>query len=469
MPTELQPKPEKAARPSVAQTVRRKIHTLQQPDLVGSLVRGAGATFLVQGGGQILTIVLQIVLARTMGREQFGMYTWVMSWVATLAVVAGLGFPVATVRFLPEYQTREDWPRYWGIVRWCQNWTLAAGLSMAAAGTGVLFWMNHAHPLSYLWPFVVGLWTIPLTAQTTLLSQMSRAMRRVALAYGPPKIGQPLLLMVGVFVLYKASTATSVPVLMVSAGALLASMLFQTYLLRRDLRAKTGTVDAVYEPSLWSRVAFPLLLMNGCVMIFSQADILTVGHYLGPKAVAVYGVVNRMVTIINFALGATNFALGPEAAALYAKGDISSLQRGVSATVQMTFWPALAATLGLVLLGKPLLVHVFGQAYGAGYAPLCLLALGSLVNISAGPVLLLLNMTGNQMVNLKVCAIAVLMYLVLLRLLVPSPLGFTGAALASMLSQVLWNVWLCVLVKKRLNINTFIFTALLSGRRARRQ
>ena len=455
---------------SVAQSIRSKIHKFRGPDVVARMVRGSSSALAINGIGQATSAVMQIVLARLMPKEMYGTYTLVMAWVLTLAVPVGLGLPLSALRLLPEYAVKEDWGHYNGAVRCFQWLTLGIGIVLAAVGSVVLLVLDHQrrlvahHGIAYTAPFIVGLWMVPLVAQSNLISQISRAMRRVVLAYGPPKILQPLAVIVAAMALrYTAKHVSVEPVMMISAATMLMAIVTQTIIYRRDLaRTSMGAVPE-YDTANWLKFTMPMLIMSGCQIIFVSVGTLVVGAMMHARDVAIFGVANRTVLIINFVLVATNVALGPEASALYASGDINGLQRAVTTTVKMSFYPAALGTAVLLLLGRPILL-LYGHGYTEAYPTMVALSLGCLIATAAGPVLLLMNMTGFQIIALRVCTIASVGYVVACAIGIKLD-GYLGAGIACALVQSGWNIWLCVLAKKHIGVDASI----LRFGRARKQ
>lgn len=149
-----------------------------------SFAWGAGAAFLTQGLGLLLTWITQVALARLLPHAEFGLYTTVAALAATLAVPATLGLPVAMVRFLPEYRARSDWQRYVGVLRGGQALTLTAGL-LGASVAVLVVWLAPGSPMTDgRAAFLLGAALIPALALSTLGLETLRGMGRVAQATG---------------------------------------------------------------------------------------------------------------------------------------------------------------------------------------------------------------------------------------------------------------------------------------------
>lgn len=439
----------------VSNAIRQGLRKIRGPGVVAQIVRGTGIAFVLTALGQALNAVLQIVLARVMGRVEYGTYIWVTAWVPTLVVPLALGLPQAAVRFLPEYAAQGNLSHRKGFVLFSQALVLGVAVLASALATTAFLLIPSVRESPLLCPMLVAVWMVPVASQIGLLSQLCRALRRITLAFGPMRVVMPAILMAAVIGLYELGhRPKSALVLAISLGTMGLMLAVQMAVFRRDFAREAISEPPRYDARRWLSVALPLMLMAACQTLFCQVDVLTVGALRGPRDVAVYGAANRLVSLVEFVLLAANVALGPEAAELYARGEKALLQKAVTATVRMAFWPALAATIGLIGLGR-LVLLLYGHAYVAGYGAMCILAMGSLVSAASGPVLLLLNMTGFERISIRVLGVTALLDIALNIALVQR-YGYFGAAVASAATLALWNIWLAMLAKRHLGIDSFI-------------
>ena len=104
----------------------------------------------------------------------------------------------------------------------------------------------------------------------------------------------------------------------------------------------------------------------------------------------------------------------------------------------------------LVLAGKDILA-LFGDDFLICYETMLILAAAQLVLAAAGPVDVLLSITGHQDRCIPVFALALLATIALNLFLVPR-FGINGAAVTVLLIAPLWTSWLHVLVVRHLKI-----------------
>ena len=89
----------------------------------------AGNVFLVRVGSALLALVTQVLLARWMGRFEFGIYIYVWTWVLMIGALSDVGLSSAARRFIPEYIELKAFDRLRGFLagsRW-----LAFGIATA--------------------------------------------------------------------------------------------------------------------------------------------------------------------------------------------------------------------------------------------------------------------------------------------------------------------------------------------------
>ncbi len=98
--------------------------------------RLAGAAYLIRVVSALIALISQILLARWMGRFEFGIYIYAWTWVLLLGGMVDLGLGSATQRFIPEYTEHKQFALLRGFLlgsRW-----LAAIIATAIASVGAI-------------------------------------------------------------------------------------------------------------------------------------------------------------------------------------------------------------------------------------------------------------------------------------------------------------------------------------------
>jgi O-antigen/teichoic acid export membrane protein len=433
---------------------------LQHPDLIATLIRGASAALLIQTAGAGINYGMQIGLARWMGAAEYGTYDYVMTLSTVLALLAGLGLSGAVLRFVPEYTVKQDWSRLRGLLltSWWQ--TAIAGLITAAIAIVIIEVIDRSTSLNSLrLSLLLGVWLIPLLALLKLQLEMSRSIRQIVLAYFPSLVMFPLLLTGTAFGwVYTQQSLTSITAIVISGFILVFILIGQQWFFQRALLPSIRSSPPSFGLKQWLLVSLPLLFIDGSFIVLNQTDTLMIGALLGTKAVGIYGAAFKTATWVSFILASINAIAAPIFSTLYAQGDRHTLQQLVSIIARWMFYPAFIVTISLFVFSDPLL-SLFGSEFVVAKWSLLALSLGQLVNVGAGSVGYLLMMTGHQNQCAFVFACSALINVSLNLIGIPI-LGTFGAAVATALSMILWNVWLNRLVVKYLGINPSIVAAL---------
>jgi len=437
---------------NVPQVVPRLLHRLRQPDTLAVFARGAGIAFVIQGAGIGLKYLSQVFFARWLGPAEFGNYTYALSWAQLLAVLGGLGLATGALRFVPEYLVAQDWPRLRGVVRRGRQLTLLASVVLAAVGTG-LVWLIRPERIDGA-SLAVGLWLTPLIALMTLQMEMTRGAQRIALALFPSLVLHLVLALGFSLPLALAGRLTGLTALGMFGLAALVTVIVQLWGLRRALPPAVLVRQPRYETNRWLQMSFPILLGAVFGISMNQADILITGSLLGPREAGIYAAASRTAALVSLMLLVVNTSAAPMFASLHARGDRAALQRLVSLAAHWLTWPALTFMVILIIWGEPIL-QLFGPEFVEGRWVLALLALGQLVNASAGSVGYLMSMTGHERLYAQVLGWSALLNIILSLVLTPL-FGMIGAACATMTTLIMWNVWMAALVRRKLGINTLV-------------
>lgn len=425
----------------------------EPPRLLRLLLKGAGIAFAIQVGGAGLRYVSQVFFARWLGPHEYGEYAFAISWAFLLSTVAMLGLHVVVLRFMPEYETRGRWKLYRGIFLRTRQLVLLAGVAIAAVGTAA----SAVRPVPEVdrATFWIALWLIPIFAMQTLQASVGRSLRRMVVAYGPSLVSQPVLGLLLAYLLDVILGGLSSETLLVAvAAAALIVTGAHAVLLERSLPGEARRLRPEYETRKWMLVGVPLLLTSGFITVLSQVDVICLGYLRGAFDAGIYHAARRTATLVSFILLAMNSMSAPMISSLHAAGDRAGLQRLVGSAVRWTVWPSVAVAAVLWLFARPVLA-LFGEPFEGAVAPLAILVAAHLVNAVAGPVGILMNLTGGERAAALVYGVAAAANVALNILLIP-PLGGVGAALATAGSMILWNVWLLVLVRRRLGITLFL-------------
>jgi O-antigen/teichoic acid export membrane protein len=426
---------------------------LSGPESQRSFFQAAGAVSIVRLTGGLLLFVSQVLLARWMGADAFGVYSYAWAWVAILGTLAGLGFGGTSVRFLAAYRAQQESARIRGLLSFGRLLTLVSSSVVAAGGlAAVTVFASDSHYCSAL---QAAFSAIPILAFLGLEAAYARGFNWMALSAVSEQIGRPAALILFGWLLMTFSTgASAAAYVMICVLAYLVATLAQHLAVRRRIRATIRTGPVELDVSTWLRVSGSMLLLNGAQMIRMNTDLILVGTLLAPADVGIYTAAVRTATLVSFVLSVTSVVAQPGIAAMHAENRRAELAHFVSATTRSIFVASLLIGIVVGLCGQ-LVLGRFGPGFISGYPALLILIAGHILVAASGPLTSLLTMTGHQGPAASIYGLSVISNAVLNILLIPE-FGIVGAATASGVNLLLTQIALAVVVRRRLGLS---FTA----------
>jgi O-antigen/teichoic acid export membrane protein len=417
--------------------------------------RVAGSAFLIRVVGAGILFVSQVVLARWMGRFEFGIYVYAWAWVGFLGMLSALGIGSSAQRFIPEYRTRGDLDRLRGFLVGSRLLCVVNGIAVGALLLGMVLVLGHRIADYYFVPFVLVSLTLPAFTLSTLQDPVARSFNWIELALLPLFIVHPLIVIAvtgGIFLAGGMVSADTT--LATAAAAFWGVIIVQMIVLGRRLKREIPPGPRRYAFADWIATALPLAVVDGFFILLTYVDTLVLQAFVGPAEVAVYYAATKILALVNFIYFAVSAASAHRFSEYHAAGERDKLAAFLA---RWTFWPSLALAALMLLLGKPILI-LFGPGFADGYHLIVIMSVGLVARAAVGPAERLLNMIGQQRICAAIYATAFAVNLVLCLLLIPH-LGLTGAAIATASAVLTESTLLFIVAKRRLGLHVFIWGA----------
>lgn len=422
------------------------------------LARGTGGALAVMVAGAGIGFTAQIILARLLGVEQYGQYAYVISWLMILVLPCKLGMELALVRFLAAYRARKEWDLLYGIVRFTKKSTLMTSLVVACVTALVIWGIRFRIDALLARTFWLGCLIIPVLTMLHIRQSALRAFKNVILARFSESIIQPLSLIflvitVGMF----TSAPLNAPLVMTFHGTtLLLALFFASKWLSKPMSQVPRSTVVRTNPKEWLAVGLPLLMMGGFSFVIQRADIIMIGAYLGTTKAGIYIAAVRLANLLVLGLTAANFIAAPLISELHVQGKNRELQKIISKIALGVCGLTIPVAAGMVIFSSWLL-KLFGNEFESGLNSLLILIGGQSANALFGPVGYLLTMTGHQRHAALAMGTTACLNLIMNAALIPL-MGISGAALATALSTVIWNMLMYGMVRRHLNLDPTILS-----------
>lgn len=197
----------------------------------------------------------------------------------------------------------------------------------------------------------------------------------------------------------------------------------------------------------------PMMISSSFLFISNWTDILMLGAMVNESDVGIYNAAFKMGSLVLVIIAAVNAVLSPKISNLFDKNNIQGIKIEVLKATRIISYVSLPAVIFLALFSKEIL-SLFGEEFMEGKWVLIIISAGMLFNAMSGSVGQILNMTNYQKQFRNFTIISALLNIVLNYFLI-SKYGIEGAAIASLISNLVINIMCLVLVKQKFNFYAF--------------
>lgn len=393
--------------------------------------------------GAGLGIVVNIVLARLMGPESFGLYALGIALGSVVAVVASGGMPFGAVRFLPDYLARGDFAALRGFLQTSLVVTVLGGALCVAAMLLSVSLLDQDNLMVPVLPWA-ALMVLPAALAQSLASLL-QARGHVA----GPEIMQSLvrqgatLGLIGIWIALGGVLEFRSALGLAALAVALAAFALWFHLMRLGRNEPRPTAATREGLRLWMGAGAGILVILIMAALNERVDLFVLGWLATPAELGIYSAAVRIASVAILALAGLGAAYMPRVAAAWARRDRLEVERlcreGALAGTALT----VAMTLGAYISGG-FVLSLFGQEFTAGATVLTILLAAQVAVGAMGMASGLAVISGNSHIALTGVALGLVVNAVIGVLLVPR-LGMTGAAIGVVagfaLSQAVIGIW----------------------------
>ena len=425
------------------------------------VIRSVAGTGAVQLAGMFFTFLVGVQLARGLGVRGYGYYALAFSIITIAGIPAQMGLSRLVTREVATSAAASDWPRLFGVLHWADRICLLSSLLIATAVVIATFLIRSGSPLSAAVLF--GAPIIPLVALARIRGGALQGLNHVVRGQIPAMLLRPALISLMLFAAHLAGRTLHARAAMAINSIAAAAVLLLAHLWLRRRLPPDRPAELLITSRPWLASSIPLALTEGMRVLQGELSILLVGLIAAPAAVGLFRIANSTIAMAAAAIPIVLFVALPVIARLHAQQDRARLQRAVTAFAWLQFGGVALLSLPLLVAAEPLLQLVFGAQFVPAANVLRVLALGQIVSAAFGPNAALLNMTHHEKRVMRAMAVSLILSLAIIPLGLAA-WGIVGAAVASVVSLLCWNLMLWSDARRFLAIDTCAFR---SGRQWR--
>lgn len=425
------------------------------------IAKNATYNFLVKFIGLAFGFVASIVVARYLGPEKYGIYSFVIWFLGTVGLLVNLGIPTTITKYVSEYLGRDDFPSVSSIFSRLLRFEIAAGVIVSA----LLFFLApviagwYGNPDLSLYLRVSALVIFPLGLMW-LYNGLFCGLQRFDLIALVNLIAAPLTLIIFLAVIYlRGKIEWLVAVSAVTNVILVASYVYFKRTKYPSIHKAALTNDLGGKLFRFSAGVFVIVVLEA--VVWERFGVFFLSILSTPEEIAFYNVAfifaSRTIILLP---GALTGILLPAMSEVYGGGNKEELAKvHVTATRYLAILSFPLCLGGIAIAGQ-----LFPVFYGTSFAPASLvfdiLIIGGTIGSVAKSSSSLLYGAELQRVVVKFELLSAAIIIGASWFLVPF-LEAKGAALATTLGQVVGGILLITYAYKSYMKQSFPFGFML--------
>lgn len=425
------------------------------------LLNGSVIAFALKLAGVACTYIFTFFIARYYGAEAMGIFALSFTMLQIASIVSRLGLDTALLRFISQYASKGEWVCVRKVYRNALQLVLPASLVMSLIFMYSSPWVatNFFQKESLKVYFQIAALGIVPFSWLYLNTECLRGLKEIkSYAFlqtiSPYLIGSVLLILLSF--IFPGSNHQPVIAYIISIVLTCIGSIWIWKGRSRHKQSLSSSKPEVIRHKALLKVSGPMLLASSMFLIMQWTDTLMLGALRSEEEVGVYSVCLKIANITSLSLMAINSIAAPKFAEMWGKENIKGLEKIAKQSTKMIVFISTPILLVIAIFPSSIL-NLFGNEFTTGYLALILLVLGQFINSISGSVGYILQMTEQETIHQKIIVLASIINVFLNYILIPTH-GITGAALASMASTFFWNVYMIIVIRKKLNINIHFST-----------
>jgi len=401
------------------------------------LVQGAALIFVGHLIGQVLGLVGEISIIRSLPPQEYGHIALAYTVVLVVSQLSRVGIADGVTRMM---SAAEDESERWDVFR--------SGIIISSIVVLISFIVIYSTReqiatilgdrylfkyLLYLTPYII-LHPLAMVAFSAVRSN-KRSIDAVFARYVIPRtISLGFLLVVIHFLRLPIFGAIIYWILI--QGLIFILSIYSSYLSTDEDILGIPERETIFE---LIRFSWPLAAGSVLFMVLSRIDILMIGYFLDAKNVGLYRSIQPLKQAPIFAMTAFNFLFYPLATEYYSNSDIRSLGRIYTITTKWMSLIAFPISILIVLYPVSIIDLLLSSAYTPAAGALSVLIAGIFFRVIVGLNGSVVKSINRPKVELYSASIGIIFNIILNVYLIPR-FGIIGAALATICGYIVYNI-----------------------------
>jgi len=408
------------------------------------LIKGTGFVLFFKILGMVAGYFFNYLITHLLGTESYGIYAICFTLLSIAVVISKLGLDNALVKSISAF-LKEDAPGS-ALLYFRKSFTIVT-ISSALVCSILYFssgWLAQLFGNRLLEDGikVVALIVLP-NSLLHIQAEKYRGLKKMG-SYSLLINGSITLIAAGLLLILHKIIGNITELSLLALGSSI-SLLLILVSFRSEFKVNAPSWNFITYHSIF-KLSIPMLLSGSMFLVMSWTDVLLLGYYLDETQVAIYSIAFKISTVITIALYAVNAIASPKFSELHASNQNIELKALAMKIAKLNLFLTLPIIV-IIAIFSPIILAFFGEDYLAGQSVLLILCAGQFFSSICGSVLTLLNMAGKEKIVRNIVGATALLNIGLNALLI-NLYGIEGAAIATFVSLIVWNILGLMAVKK---------------------
>lgn len=391
--------------------------------------------FVGELGSRLLKMLLFIYAARRLGVFQWGVFSYVIAIIGVIITFSDIGINTIITREVAKKSGKEEQYIATGFL---------LKIVLSLLGVGVLFViLAFTKKTNVLYPL------LPLAAIMFFLDSMqefafaiNRAFEKMEIEALSKIVSNILMVVVGLALLIVRPTALSLAYGYIAADSIATLIIF--WGIRKTVyHAGKQFVSTLVWPLFIE--AWPIATISVFGIVLANIDTILLGLFKHTEAVGLYAAAQKPIQLFALIPSLISTALLPIFSRQAFEQD-KRLKETVGYTIAIVIAIALPITIGGIILGSSLITLLFGTAYSAAGMAFKIMILTIAISTPGVIISNALFADGKQKKVLQAIAVGAVSNIALCLILIPTH-GLVGAAVATTLAQIIYNIFLVIYIR----------------------
>jgi stage V sporulation protein B len=406
-----------------------------------------GLSFFATIFSVIIGFPISIILGRYLGPGELGIYSMTITIFTIVNLIGPIGIPSAVVNYVAESQEDEEHTSC--II----SSSIYASIFLGFTSFAIIFLFSNTIANFFKMPELFKLiriisFALPFSVVSQALLGASNGFRQMKIYTFNIIIQSMLTLCTALLLVYLGYGVSGVVSGIVISS--IGSCVYLTWYLRKYFR-KVSISKIIGNSKILLSFGSQTLIANSINLVNYNADIVMVGFFLNPIAVGLYGVAVSFAKLLWLIPNSIQTITYPMISEYHGKKTQEPVGQLVIKTMKYTACILMILVIAMVIYGKLIITSIYGNKFIESASPFYIIITGIFVFGITKSVNSLFASIGRVDLFAKMPTLSATVNFILNLLLIPL-YGINGAAFATLVSLLIYAVFMIYYMKKIIGI-----------------